>query len=218
MQIYRQPCTICEPLPCRVVLITGLSNPACCCLHPQLRRFLDSLHVPTEQKVYKNFPFTDCLSTTATKSNGWHRPECGGVSIVRASLSNGYQFGWFYGSRAFKQRAVSHWRQMRDLSSRLLVITGSCGLDLVERLEEIIGSEAGTVGNAKVLRVLALGPVVRKSRLSIVTAVQGQRDWISKVFYRQSNTSVANVGHMDYWISDQIKEMANQWLVDNTSV
>lgn len=218
MQIYRQPCSICEPLPSRVVLITGLSNPACCCLHPQLRSFLDSLSFPAEQKVSKNFPFTECLTATSMESSGWNQPKCGDVSIIRASLSNAYQFTFTYGSREFARQAVLHWRQLRQLSGRLLVITGSCGLDLVERLEEQTGWGGHPIENGRTLRVLALGPVARKSRLPVVTAIQGQRDWISKVFYRQAKTSIAKVGHMDYWTSDRIKEMANQWLVDNTSV
>lgn len=212
MQIYRQPARPYALADCRVALITGLSNRRCCCLHPQLQNFLQRLEVAEECKLYQNFPFAKCLKAAPVETSE-PRDHCGEVPLWAACWANAQQYGRVFRSQNFLADAAPHWDGLRLATRKLLVVTGSCGLDLVRRLEFSLD----LARRPFTLRVLALGPVAKPPAWEGVTVVQGSRDWITRMIYGQGEIVVPDVGHMDYWINANVQEIAQRWLADNIS-
>jgi hypothetical protein len=102
----------------KVVLLSGLADPGTCALSPIQRRFLDAIDAPAESKVYLNFPY---VSSTRPRV---HPP------LWLASIRNYAQF--LRASKpAYRDRARLHWRALLESTESLVVITGSCGLEIL---------------------------------------------------------------------------------------
>lgn len=96
-------------------------------------------------------------------------------------------------------------------TSRLLLITGSCGLQLVH-------SWTGLAAYADQVEILALGPVALTRGCVRTTLVQGSKDYISRLWFRRPDYTVPGVGHMEYWSNRDVKEIAAEWLRDRISL
>lgn len=174
--------------PLKVVLLSGASNPRTCALSPTQRAFLAALEVPEEAKVYCNFPYI--AGEAWTKTPLW-----------LASWRNYRQFRLALRD-PYRARARRHWRALADSTERLVVITLSCGIEIVN--QSIDADDA-----SRDIHVIALGPVARARPTLPHTLVQGSRDAISHFYFKQPDVVIDGIGHMDYLGNGQVVELCN---------
>jgi hypothetical protein len=156
---------------------------------------MDSLELPEEWKVWRNFPFVGS------------RP-LRDVSLMRASLSNAVHFV-AAGMGTGRQCRMRHWQALVESTGRLLLITGSCGLELARDLEQLAGYRK--------VALLALGPVAwRRPRLAL-EMVQGERDLVSRLWMGKVGGCGLRTGHMDCWSDRDVRELVKRWLCDRVS-
>ena len=180
----------------KVAIVTGLSDPESTRLSPDQMAFLDAMPMPEECKVRVNFPF---LPTRTSD----HAP-----SLAIASWNNGRQFLASQG-RHFCDRAKPHWQALCDSTDRLLLVTGSCGHQMIDGIRDC--------QNVPAVRVLALGSV-RLGRCGFrSTRILGRRDWIACWFSPHCEHVLAGVGHLDYWNHETVTGIAANWIRNNLS-
>ena len=181
----------------KVVLLSGLADPETCALSPVQRRFLDAIDAPVESKVYWNFPYVPSA-----------RPRTD-PPLWLASIRNYAQF--LRASKpAYRDRARVHWRALLDSTESLVVITGSCGL-------EILNHCADGEGLGRIAHVFALGPVARARPNAPHTIVQGTRDPITKLYFRSGDVALPGVGHMNYLEDSRVLGLINTLICNSTS-
>lgn len=222
MKILRNPPATHLFTPVKIAIVTGLSDPCHCRLSPCQWDLLQRLDVPEEWKIYQNFPFvgseTDANSPPATPQTTRERTSDYSaasssntlVSLVRASLANGCQFGESHFAH-YRMAAAPHWNALRQSTEQLLLITGSCGLQLA-----YAGLDALSPKHAEV-RILALGPVAFHRPNCSVTSIQGTHDYISRIFLRKADQKVKRLAHLEYWQNAEVREMIRRWLFNNIS-
>jgi hypothetical protein len=177
--------------PLKVVLLTGLSDPATCALSAVQTRFMASLAAPETAKLYWNFPYLP-------SSKARRDPH-----LWLASIRNFRQF--FQASRpAYRE----HWRALAASAESLVVITGSCGLEIFNQCLEA----RDPVGH-----VFALGPVARERPAVPHTLIQGTRDLFSRMFFRECHVELSGVGHMNYLDDCRVQRLINDYLCSSTS-
>jgi hypothetical protein len=95
------------------------------------------------------------------------------------------------GSRAYRDvvRRVLQ-RAMDTTEQRLRIVTGSCGLQLLNCVWEELQGEA---------EVVALGPACFGRLRVPAEVVLGDRDGWSRLFYRGRVDRRVSCGHLDYW-------------------
>lgn len=174
----------------KVVLWSGLSDPTDCALSRTQQRFLDQLAVPDECKIYANFPYVKPVLS-----------EQAAIPIFLASWRNLSQFLNARHS-PYRDHAVMHWEALVRSCRGLLVITISCGL-------EILNAVLSSGVRPEVLEVLALGPVARRRPDASHLLVRGSRDYVLNPFFRDVDVIVPEIGHMDYLEHPPILELAN---------
>lgn len=179
--------------PMKVAIVSGLSDPSTCALSDIQRDFLQRLDAPASSKLDRNFPYVD----TPTPRRDPH--------LLLASWRNTTQF-FTAANRNFIAHAQRHWRALRESTGELFIITLSCGLEIVRHLVD------GDDG----VRILALGPVARALPNADCTLVRGSRDPISRFFFQHA-IELPNLGHLDYFRSDAVLRIANEWICSNTS-
>ena len=247
LRIYQQPVFPWPRATRRLVAITGLSQPSCCCLHPEISSFLAEI-AGSDPWSPRNFPFTDCLepatNPTSSDGNGENcQPRAGRLAILTASIANAEQF-LRCGHTQRVQQALPHWLALRRRTDHLMVVAGSCGLELVRQFElarltrqqatdapVLVDQETAAGDDVGALQCLALGPVARDWPGFAVCTIQGNNDWVSRWFFKRALANrrrqqqsarppttaiVRGVGHMDYWRDSQVKAMAAQWLATST--
>ncbi len=187
--IISQPPLIHPMTPAKVVLLSGLSDPANCGLSEIQRHFLGSLQIPESWKVYWNFPYVP-------GPHRWRPPP-----LWLASMRNLRQFV-LASCPGYRDAARRHWRALADSAGRLLVITLSCGL-------EIINHCLGPADASRSLHILALGPVAWRTPAVAHTLVQGSQDFVSRLFFRKSQVRVDGIGHLNYLQHERIWNLAN---------
>lgn len=177
--------------PLKVVLLTGLSDPTTCALSAAQTRFMASLAAPETAKIYWNFPY---LPSSQTRRD---------PPLWLASIRNFRQF--FQASRPVYRE---HWRALAASAESLVVITGSCGLEIFNHCREA----RDPVGH-----VFALGPVARARPAVPHTLVRGTRDPFPRVFFRKCDVELSGVGHMNYLDDSRVQRLINDYLCSSTS-
>ena len=192
MMVHRPP-VIHSPSPLKVVLLSGLSDPSDCALSRSQQLFLDQLPAPADSKIYANFPY--------------HVPGRSEQAAVPLLLASWRNLSQFLGARRspYRESAVSHWESLSKSCEGLLVITISCGL-------EILNSCLSSGIRPKELEVLALGPVAWHRPPVPHTLVRGSRDYVLNPFFRDSDVILPRVGHLDYLDNPTVIEMARERL------
>ncbi len=176
-----------EPLPLRVVFLTGQSDPRSCDLSPVQRAFLDGLPVEERARGRLNFPYREGLAP--------HRP----TPLVTASWHNARATV----SSALPGFAAQHRASVATelaLAERTLVLAGSCGLQLLQ------GVHLPPAVLAR-LHVLAYGPVTWGSSTVAAETVLGRRDRVSRVSHSTAD-HVVDCGHLDYLTCPQFATIA----------
>ena len=193
--IVDQPPTLHPYTALKVVLLSGLSDPATCALSEQQMRFLESLDAPEEAKVWWNFPYVVCSEPRRTPP------------LWLASWRNTWQF--FRASRnPYRDAARRHWRALVESTERLLVITLSCGIEIVNHCVD-----ASDV--SRDIHLIALGPVAFRRPVLPHTLVQGKGDYLSKLFFRRPDVEITGAGHMNYLHHPDVAQLCRE-LCNNT--
>lgn len=177
--------------PLKVVLLTGLSDPATCALSAVQTRFLASLAAPEAAKIYWNFPY---LPSSKARRD---------PPLWLASIRNLRQF-----LQASRPAYREHWRALAASTESLVVITGSCGLEIFNHCRE----PRDPVGH-----VFALGPVARARPAVPHTLVRGTGDPFPRVFFRKCDVELSGVGHMNYLDDSRVQRLVNDYLCSSTS-
>lgn len=160
-------------------------------LSPQQLAVLDELAGLGYEVVRAGFPYNGGALSVP------YAPE----PLLRASLRNAFQFASALASPAFSAELARHLQPLIDAASRrLLLLCGSCGLQLLAsalpRLDLPTGLRIGLV---------AVGPVCltpaaffRGHPQLDLFVVQGSRDWISRLGSRAGADARPPVDHLGY--------------------
>lgn len=178
--------------PIKVAFLTGLSNSASCSLSYEYQQFMSNLACPEAWKIYLNFPYIP---------NG---EDGENVSLLNASLANFRQFLWAQSPR-YREAAQRHLTSVATSADALFFVVGSCGLEIL--------NQAWTEAIARhQVRIVALGPVARNRPYASCTLIQGTRDYISRLFFRDVDVVIPDTGHMDYVSDRRVFDLVSQSL------
>lgn len=178
--------------PAKVAFLTGLSNPTSCSLHRTYQQFMSALDCPEPWKIYLNFPY---IPSNEDEEK---------VSLLTASLSNGYQFFWARSPR-YRKAAQHHLINLFSSTDKLFLIVGSCGLEILNQ------AWTETIAIDRVF-IVALGPVARHRPIASCTFVQGSGDYISRLFFNNADIVIPQIGHMNYVTDRRVFELVSQLL------
>jgi hypothetical protein len=136
--------------------------------------------------------------------------------LLKASWRNGLQFlaasGWRSKAAAdYRRSIIAHWNAFAGSTDRMLLIAGSCGLQIARLCL------AETDDRRCDVRVAALGPVAFSRPACECLLVQGSRDGVSRLFFRRPDRRVSAVGHMGYASDSRVFDVVNRWICDNIS-
>lgn len=187
--IVLKPPTTHSATAVKVVLFSGLSDPSSCALSVSQQRFLDQLSLPQECKIYANFPYLPPCRT-----------EQASIPIALASWRNLSQFLGAWRS-PYQRCAQAHWEALSASCDRLLVITISCGL-------QILNVCLATGIRPTNLDILCLGPVAWERPPVSHTLVRGSRDYVVNPWFRAVDIVLPGVGHLDYLNHPSVRELA----------
>ena len=189
--VYSQPPADYPFTPAKIVLLTGLSNPRSCALSDIQLTFLSSLDVPESWKVYRNFPWVDGEDQSPLPP------------LWKASLHNAWQF-LLASTPLFRRIARPHWDAMLRTTEHLFVLTGSCGLQIVNCLQH------GRASSVPRIDVLGFGPVAWRAPKLSCRLVQGDGDALSRLLFRKVDYRLAGLGHMRYLEDQRMKEISGR--------
>lgn len=175
-----------------VAFITGRSRPDCWLLSPQQTAFLEKLNLQTEQAIGMNFP--------------WQSMPAGGyrdAGLFRASVNNAREYLCSRQSdfiRRYQPSALAFFER----AERTLLLCGSCGLELFNNLHlpaEVLSR----------VSLFAYGPVARRRPACRHLLVQGDRDYISRLWFSQVDIRIKS-GHMDYLTRPVLPELCRRFM------
>lgn len=177
--------TVWPPCEHRLLSLTGQSNLRSSPLSAAQTDFLASLtHLPIEG-VLTGFPFDEAPMP--------NRP----VGLQQASLQNARQYLWARSDPAYA-RAVAQVLQpiLASASRSILIVTGSCGLQILEATWPHLRRTP-----ALRIEILTLGPVgsAPHSGEAGFSGVQGAADLWSRLFYRRPIAHETSCGHVGCW-------------------
>ncbi len=203
MKLLDQPPVTHSFSPVKIAIVTGLSQPTHCKLSTDQSRLLQSIEAPESWKVYRNFPFVGSPS----ESNSIEKP--GTPNLLAASIANGRQFLCSHRA-SYRRTSAPHWQALLSSTPHVLLILGSCGMQLVNTIDRAALSSVR-------IEALALGPVSLRTPPFEVETLRGTRDWISGLFYRHVDYPMECVGHMDYWADENVNHMVRHWVSNRIS-
>ena len=167
----------------RVALLTGQSSFDSSALSPVQIAFLRAVAPAGASVLEMGFPFDSSFLGEGFRETG----------MAGASWRNARQVGWALGSARFRGVVRERLGMLFGASSRTLLITGSCGLQL---------ANLGWPGQA-----IALGPACLGALRVRAYVVRGRRDGWSRLLYRGRVDAVCGCGHLGYWESEEVREI-----------
>lgn len=170
---------------------TGQSDPRGHRLSPQQNAFLDLMPAPEENKLRRNFPWRE-------ESPPWRD-----TPLVPASFYNFRQYCLAQGD-AFPKQHRPDLEAWLARAEHHLVFAGSCGLELLRRLEP-------SPAMWRRIHVFAFGPVVHRLPPCRVFTVQGKKDWISQLYLGRPDARVAS-NHLDYLEDPEVAHLARRFV------
>jgi len=179
----------CQPF--QVAFITGMSNPESWHLSPQQQAFIGCLGLQKAEINRLNFPY--CAGSKPFKK----------TNIVRASVENIKMFVFCRGER-YQQEYAPSVKALFDRAEHTLFLSGSCGLALLSNLKL-------PASYWEKISVFAYGPVSIHQPPCNTLIVQGEKDWISRLFVKQADHSVPG-GHMSYLQAQQVSDLCQQYI------
>lgn len=197
MNLLHRPPTRHPSCPVRLAFVSGLSDPSSCQLSPAQSRFLADFERFDVGILLTNFPYlggTPSARPTALPVASFHNT----VQFLRAS------------SQSFRREALPHWLAMVASTERLIVVTLSSGLEI---LNQCVSLSPPSIP----VSVVALGPVARAAPTLPCTLVQGSRDLISRAFFRRCDVLLPGVGHLGYIGQPPVAELVGKILCSSVS-
>jgi hypothetical protein len=185
----------------RVLLLTGQSSFSNALLSPEQKSFLRAVVPECCEVTASGFPYRAEFLRGKFSSPG----------MVAASVRNGLQVMWSLWHPGYRRVLECVLQEAIDATSRRLVlITGSCGLQLANVVWPKL-----RLPSALRVDVIALGPVcfgTLRLQGAQVTVLQGHRDEWSKLFYWGSVDVCCACGHLDYWTSMEVRQRVTEIL------
>jgi len=182
------------PERARLLLLTGQSSFASSRLQPEQIAFLRSVAPAGCAVVESGFPF----------HRDWDEKGTPEPNLLAASLRNARQVAWSLLSPRFEAVATAVLQRALDTTSeRLLLITGSCGLQIANAAWPGLRPPS-----ALAVRVVALGPAcLGRLRLdgADLHVLRADGDLWSRLFYRGRVDGHGPGGHLDYWRSPAMR-------------
>jgi hypothetical protein len=180
-----------SPVAERIALLTGQSSFVSSALSPNQLSFLEAVAPEGCSILRTGLPFDSALG------------EFREIGMVGASWRNARQVYWSICSPAFRKTVARRLQALLDSTSRrLILITGSCGLQLANSAWPLL-----RVPPDLQVDVTALGPACFGALQMPVTVVQGRRDGWSRLFYRGRVDHHCECGHLDYWDSETVRAL-----------
>ncbi len=182
------------PADVRMLLLTGQSSFRSARLAAEQVAFLRAVSPCPDAVVEAGFPFhADLLAD-----------EREPFDLLVASARNARQVVWSMTSSRYQQVVQRTLQQALNATrERLMVVTGSCGLQLLNRAWTSL-----VVPPRLRVQVVALGPACfapLRLRPAEVTVIAGTRDpWSRLFYYGRADLRVA-CGHLDYWASPEVR-------------
>ncbi len=172
------------PASSRVLLLTGQSSFRSSVLRPEQFAFLSAVAPPGAVPLDAGFPFhADFLS-----------PSPNSPGLLAASWRNALQVFWSMRDTTFTAHVAVRLQQAAATSRRLILITGSCGLQLANAAWPAL-----RLPPRLQIDVVALGPASFGPLHVPATVLQGRRDEWSRLFYSGPVHYRPPCGHLDYW-------------------
>ena len=163
-------------------------------LSVEQRDCLSQLNRPGRKLIMSNFSYEqESLESSALRE----------VGLLSASLNNSRDY---ITSRwpSFRKRYQAPFIDFLDLAHHTIIISGSCGLELFNNLhlpERLMNTTS----------IIAYGAVARKRPRCHHLLVQGDRDWISRIWFRRGDYQIS-CGHMDYLTNTRWLEILEQFI------
>lgn len=174
--------------------VSGLSNPRTCRLPAERIEFMQQIRQPDWRMLPMNFPYQPALDLVAANSG-----------LLAASLHNGRQFA--QDSFGWRRRELqANWRPIVESCDQLVIIAISCGMQLL--------LDAGIDRLANV-SLISLGPVGWRRPECPHILVQGDYDYISRLFYRDDVVRIARQGHLNYDRNSETLPAIKDWICNN---
>lgn len=177
-----------------IAWVAGRSDPATCRLSPQRVAFLNRIALPGWKTLQLNFPYARELNQPLRRTH-----------LLWASFHNAWQFlADTWGLRRQANRGA--WRSVLQSREKLLLIANSCGLQL------LLDSRIDCGEN---VFVIALGPVGWRRPQCPHLLIQGENDYLSRLFYRRHVAVIAGQGHLNYDQNPATFALAHDWICSN---
>lgn len=179
------------PAEVRVALLTGQSSFQSSTLSPAQLQFLTVIAPKNAAILPIGFPFDFAFQGAGFRE----------TSLAGASCRNARQVVWALRSLAFQQVVAQRLHALITATSqRLILITGSCGLQLANAAWPAL--PAGPR-----VDVIALGPACFGTLRVPAIVVQGRADHWSRLFYRGRVDHRPACGHLEYWNSAEVRAL-----------
>ncbi|NOT61578.1 MAG: hypothetical protein HOP19_15280 [Acidobacteria bacterium] len=190
----------------RAVLLTGQSSFCSSRLSDVQTDFLRAVAPPITEPLFTGFPYHPEFNRAE-----FNREEVE-PNLLAASWRNGWQFAASLASVRWQHivaRALQPLFHRTDES--LLIVTGSCGLQLLAcAWPHLVKPEN------QIVSIAALGPVLWHPftlDLREIFAVQSRADALSRFSYRGAVAAQCDGGHLDYWQSATARELVAQFFL-----
>lgn len=183
----------------RLLLLTGQSSFASSALSPAQHSFLQSVS-PAECSVTQSgFPYDADFAASAYQEAG----------LLAASWRNLRQVYWTLSSPNFVKTVAGRLQMaINTTPQRLILITGSCGLQLANAAWPLL-----RVPPALRVDVVALGPACFGPLQLPPIVIQGRRDPWSRLLFRGHVDHICECGHLDYWESAEVRALVRSLLL-----
>jgi len=186
------------PADCRLILLTGQSSFASSALSPAQREFLSAVSPTGASIVDAGFPF----------HQEFHGGGFAETGLIGASVRNAAQVIWSRTSIPFRHSVARRLQRAIDTTrQRLLLLTGSCGLQLANAVWPDL-----RIPHALRIDAVALGPACFGPLQLDATVIQGRQDIWSRLFYRGPVHHLSNCAHLDYWTSTEVRDITRKLL------
>lgn len=169
----------------QIAFITGRSSPGNVQLSPVQLAYIQQLARPGRQLVPVNFPYYV----------PHHSPSHQPVGLFTASINNGCDY-LLSRCRRFQNKYQSAVIELLAAAQHTVFLSGSCGLELFNNL-----NLPHTL--MRTTSLIAYGAVARQRPRCNHLLIQGDRDWISKLWFSRADEKIMS-GHLDYLNSDQL--------------
>lgn len=181
-------------VPLQIAYITGRGLPGYAQLSPVQLAFINQLARPGRRLVRLNFPyFCHAENTTGIRPPG----------LLTASFNNSRDY---YTSRyhSFQQCYQSPVADLLAQAANTVLLAGSCGLELFNNLHLPVELMTSTT-------LISYGAVARQRPVCRHILIQGDQDWLSKIYFRRVDYKV-HCGHMNYLSSPEVLAICERYI------